>query len=185
MLSEENKQLCQLFAGLLDYPDSSLCDRATQLSQQLAHSHSESADAVNSLISFTGSQSRETLEELYTQTFDVTPATTLYFGYHLFGETPRRSVFLVKLQEAYEAGSFSTGAELADHLGVMLRFLSVTEDIEFASPLLEECLLPILDKIEKELKKSDNPYVLVIGPLRTFLQRLSRELVKTGGVTNA
>ncbi|MBI4296766.1 MAG: nitrate reductase molybdenum cofactor assembly chaperone [Chloroflexi bacterium] len=185
MLSKGNKQLCQLFAKLLNYPDATLSGEATRLSQQLETSYPEIADVLQSFSAFTKSQSLEALEELYTQTFDVTPATTLYFGYHLFGETPKRSVFLVKLQEAYQACSFSGGTELADHLGVILRFLSVAEDTEFVCPLLEECLLPVLAQMEKELKKTDNPYALVIGPLRMFLRQVSRQLVKTGGVSNA
>ena len=184
MLSEENRKICRLFAELLDYPDSSLPSEVTMLAQQLEHSHPEIAGSVRSFAAFTGSQSVEALEELYTQTFDVTPTTTLCLGYHLFGETPKRSVFLVRLKEAYEACAYSGGTELADHLGVILQFLSVAEDDDFVYPLLEECLLPVLSQIEKELKKTNSAYVLAIGPVRAFLQKVSRELVKTGGVLN-
>lgn len=182
MLSEENRKICRLFAELLDYPDSSLPLEATMLARQLAHFPPDVTGPVQLFAAFVGSHSVEALEELYTQTFDVSPATTLYVGYHLFGETPKRSVFMVRLQEAYEACGYSSDTELADHLGVILRFLSTAEDAEFVYPLLEECLLPVLSKVEKELKKTDSAYVLAIGPVRAFLKQISRETVKTGGV---
>ena len=92
---------------------------------------------MRSFVNSVKGQSRGALEELYTETFDLTPAMTLYIGYHLFGETPKRSSFLVRLEEAYQAHDFDSGTELADHLCVLLRFFSVAQDAEFVVPLLE------------------------------------------------
>ncbi|MBI2287727.1 MAG: nitrate reductase molybdenum cofactor assembly chaperone [Chloroflexi bacterium] len=185
MLSQENRQLCQLFADMLDYPGSGLRQAAKSCAIQLKNSSPGIAEPARSFADFVNSQSLESLEELYTQTFDITPATSLYLGYHLFGETPKRSEFLIKLTEAYQAHSFSSGIELADHLGIMLRFLSVAEDTEFSLPLLEECILPTLEKTEKELKKNNSEYALVIEPLRTFLRQVTNKLAKMGGAANA
>ena len=185
ILSQENRQLCQFFADMLDYPGSRLRQAAKNCAIQLENSFPGITKPVQSFANFVNSQSLESIEELYTQTFDITPATSLYLGYHLFGETPKRSEFLIKLAEAYQAHSFSSGIELADHLGIMLRFLSVSEDPEFTLPLLEECILPTLEKTEKELKKTNSEYVLVIEPLRDFLRQVTHKLAKTGGVANA
>src|SRR3989304_2624896 len=180
MLSQENRQLCQLFADMLDYPGSGLRQAAKSCTIQLENSFPGITEPVRLFADFVNSQSLESLEELYTQTFDVTPATSLYLGYHLFGETPKRSEFLIKLTEAYQAHAFSSGIELADHLGIMLRFLSVSEDPEFTLPLLEEGILPILEKTEKELKKNNSEYALVIEPLREFLCQVTHRLARTG-----
>jgi len=185
MLSQENKQLCELFADMLEYPNSGLHQAAKDCAIQLENISPGITEPVHSFADFVNSQSLESLEELYTQTFDITPATSLYLGYHLFGETPKRSEFLIKLTEAYKNHSFSSGIELADHLGVMLRFLSVSEDPEFILPLLEECILPTLEKTEKELKKTNSEYALVIEPLRAFLRQVTHKLARTGGVANA
>lgn len=185
MLSKEAGQLCHLFADVLDYPNSSLCGVAGNCAQQLERSLPGVTGPMRAFAAFVGSQRLEALEELYTQTFDMTPANTLYLSYHLFGETPKRSIFLIRLQEAYRAHSFSSGMELADHLGVILRFLSIAKDPEFTLPLLEECLLPVLYRMEDELRKNENVYAQVISPLRMFLQHISRKSVKTGGVPNA
>ena len=185
MLSQENRLLCELFADILDYPDTGLPRIAHNCAIHLGESFPEIAKPVRKFADFVNSQSLTALEELYTQTFDITPNASLYMGYHLFGETPRRSEFLIHLTEAYKAHSFSCGIELADHLGIMLRFLSVAEDPEFTLPLLEECILPTLEKTEKSLKKDDSEYALVIGALRDFLRQVTHKLARTGGVANA
>ena len=185
MLSQESRQLCQTFADIIDYPNRALPQAAKSCLLQLEKAFPGITAPVRAFADFVDSQSLESMEELYTQTFDVTPATSLYLGYHLFGETPKRSVFLIELTEAYQAHSFSSGIELADHLGIMLRFLSVSQDPEFTLPLLEECILPTLEKTEKELKKNNNQYVLVIGPLLAFLRQVTQKLVKRRSVPNA
>ncbi len=134
---------------------------------------------------FARRQSLETLEELYTKTFDTNAETTLYFGHHLFGETQKRSSFMVKLQDAYISCNFSSGAELADHLCTLLQFLSVTSDAEFAIPLIDERILPSLQQIEKPLRENKNGYAPVMEALKLFLQQVSRTIVKAGGLQYA
>ena len=185
MLSQEERQICECFADALDYPNTGLPQTAKDCALRLQGSFPGVAKPVQAFADFVNRQSLDSLEELYTETFDVTPAASLYMGYHLFGETPKRSVFLIELTEAYRAHSFSYGNELADHLGVMLRFLSVSKDPDFTLPLLQECILPTLERTEKALKKSDSQYALLIGPLVAFLRQMTQKLAKTGGVTDA
>ncbi len=182
MLPEESKQLCRLFAEMLDYPDGSLSESASECLRQLDASSSDIANQMRPFIAFLEGQNRGALEELYAETFDLAPASTLYIGYHLFGETPKRSSFLVRLEEAYQSHSFQSGTELADHLCVMLRFLAVAQDAEFVIPLLEESILPVLDKVAGDLQKSKNGYSPVVSSLRLFLRQLSRRLAKVGGL---
>ena len=185
MLSQESRELCEMFADVLDYPDTGLPRTAHNCALHLRDSFPGLAKPMQAFADFVNSQSLETLEELYTQTFDITPATSLYLGYQLFGETPKRSEFLIRLSDAYKGCSLSTGIELADHLGVMLRFLSVSKDLDFSIPLIEECILPTLGKTAKELKKNKSEYALVIEPLTDFLRQISQRLARTGGTTNA
>ncbi len=182
MLPEETKQLCRLFAEVLDYPGNSLLESAMECARQLDNSFPRTAGRMQSFVTFAQSQSSGTLEELYTQTFDVTPATTPYVGYHLFGETPKRSAFMAKLQEAYQAHSFSAGAELPDHLCVLLRFFSVAQDPEFVIPLLQECVLPVLEKMEAAFPKNGSGYAPAVSSLRLFLRQVCHRLIKAGGL---
>ncbi len=178
MMPEESKQLCRLFAEVLGYPGDSLSESANECLRQLNGSFPDIADQMRSFVTFVESQNRGALEELYTETFDMAPAMTLYIGYHLFGETPKRSSFLVRLEEAYQSHDFHSGTELADHLCVLLRFFSVAQDTEFVIPLLEESIMPVLDKMAGDLQKSKNGYAPVVSSLRLFLRQLSLRLVK-------
>ncbi len=180
MLPEESKQMCRLFAEVLDYPNDSLSESANECLRQLDVSFPDIADQMRSFVTFVESQNRGALEELYAGTFDMAPASTLYIGYHLFGETPKRSSFLVRLEEAYQSHGFHSGTELADHLCVLLRFFGVAQDAEFVMPLLEECILPVLDKMAGDLRKSKNSYAPVVSSLGLFLRQLSRRLAKMG-----
>ncbi len=182
MLPEESKQLRRLFAEVLGYPDDSLSESANECLRQLDVSFPDIADQMRSFVTSIEGQSRGALEELYSETFDLAPASTLYIGYHLFGETPKRSSFLVKLEDAYQSYGFHSGTELADHLCVLLRFFSVAQDAEFVIPLLEECILPVLDKMVGDLQKSKNGYSPAVSSLRLFLRQLSRRLAKVGGL---
>ncbi len=184
MLSEENRQLCRLFAGVMDYPKETLGEAAGQCVLALERSLPPAAGPMGRFAAFVSRESRGKLEELYTSLFDVTPATTPYLGYHIFGEGPKRSTLLVRLQEAYRTHGFSAGAEMPDHLCVILRFLSVARDTEFVLPLLRECVLPALEKIERSLPDKDDGYAPAVKSLRLFLQQVQRSLVKSGGMAH-
>ena len=63
----------------------------------------------------------ETLQELFTQTFDWNPETTLDLGWHLFGENYDRGDCLVKLRGALKTYGVAESQELPDHLSHVLR----------------------------------------------------------------
>ena len=65
---------------------------------------------------------------------------------------------------------------------VMLRFLVIAGDAEFVIPLLEESILPVLDKMASDLQKNNNGYAPAVSSLRLFLRQLSRRLAKVGGL---
>ena len=182
MLAEDVRRLCQLFAEVLDYPGPSLARSAVECARQLDDPFPGSAEPMRAFVAFVEGNKLQELQEIYIQTFDITPATTPYVGYHLFGETPKRSVFMAKLQEAYQSHQLSTGAELPDHLCVLMKFLSVAQNEETVIPLLDEGILPILKKMEQAFHKDKDSYGLVIRSLRLFLAEISRKLTTAGGV---
>ena len=153
MLPEESRQLCHLFAKVLDYPGESLAEAATQCALSLEKAVPESAELMGKFAGFVG-------------------------------EGPKRSALMVKLQEAYLAHQFSGGTEIPDHLCVILRFLGVAQDAEFVIPLLRECLLPVLGKVEKSLPGNGYGYAPAVSSLKLFLQQVQRRLMKAGGTTH-
>ncbi|MBI4186133.1 MAG: molecular chaperone TorD family protein [Chloroflexi bacterium] len=182
MLPEDAKEICRLFAVVLDYPGDAMPEAAAECARRLECSFPKSARAMQDFATFVSSQERGALEEIYTQTFDIAPATAPYLGYHLFGEGAKRSAFMVKLQDAYQAHGFSGNGELPDHLCVLLRFLSVARDPEFVIPLLQDCVLPVLERMEKD--KNGQGYSPAVNALRLFLQQVHRELTRSGGLAH-
>jgi nitrate reductase molybdenum cofactor assembly chaperone len=94
------------------------------------------------------------LEELYSAAFDLSTPSSVdatcypYVGHHLFGESYRRSRFMVGLLERYAAEGFEVeGAELPDHVVVLLRFLATDPDPELAAELVGDALLPALGRM--------------------------------------
>jgi nitrate reductase molybdenum cofactor assembly chaperone len=107
----------------------------------------------------------EELQELYTQTFDWNPDTTLDIGWHLFGENYDRGDFLVKLRGALRAHGVAESSELPDHLSHVLALmdrLSEGERAEFTAKFLQ----PAMNKLCEGLSKSDSIFLPVLSTLR-------------------
>ncbi|MBI2854605.1 MAG: molecular chaperone TorD family protein [Chloroflexi bacterium] len=179
MLIENTRELCRLFARVMDYPTGSFSESAATCCGALEMQCPAAAAPMLSFASLTRRLPLRTLEEAYTQAFDLDNSNTLYLGYHLFGDGPKRSSFLIHLHDAYAANGVECGGELGDHLCVMLRFLGVTSDFQFTGPLLEECMVPTLGRIEKGLQKDKNQYWLAVRSLWLFLEQVSAELART------
>ena len=133
----------RLFADLLEYPGSvNLAEKAKACADLLDPG---TAALLNEFRAFVEQSPPERLEELYTNTFDLQVVCYPYVGYHLFGESYKRGAFLARLNEGYQEHGFSSGNELPDHLGVVLRFLAQGEGGEFAQTLLDEGLIPAVN----------------------------------------
>lgn len=121
----------------------------------------------------------ETLQELFTQTFDWNPDTTLDLGWHLFGENYDRGEFLVKLRGALRAHGVTESQELPDHLSHILLLLdrmSKDEQADFAA----KYVLPALGKLQEGLAKTESPFLPLIIALRREISARVSELIPGG-----
>ncbi|MCU0543957.1 MAG: molecular chaperone TorD family protein [Oscillatoriaceae cyanobacterium Prado104] len=180
------QQTYQLFAALFTYPSPQLPAQISECHRQLQADHPEAAELINQFQAFANSTSISHLEEIYTSTFDINPVCFPYPGFHLFGENFNRADFLVKLQQRYQEHGFIAPAnELADHLSVILQFLStLNSDAVLAQELIEDCLLPALKKMNEGFK-ADNPYAGVVRSLLIVLQNIVPTDNQTNGCTPA
>lgn len=95
------------------------------------------------------------LQEGYTRAFDLMPAAPLYAGHHLFGEdTQRRTQFLVRLQESFLGLGIDLDGELPDFIPHVLTLAARLADSSRARLLLEEVLIPVLEKCVEALQGS-------------------------------
>lgn len=119
-------------------------------------------------------------EEAYASTFDLGGAY-LYVGYQLFGETYKRSVFMLELKDRYHAHGLDAGDELADHLVWILRYLSVVAHEEELCELVQYAVLPALDKVLGAGRLRDEEDESALPLYLTVLQALYDVLVTTVG----
>lgn len=164
-----NQQICEHFAALLSYPCTDTARRTDEIVELLTADHPRAAADLGPFHTLAGKSALSGLEELYTATFDLRPSCCPYLGYHLCGEGYQRSRFLVGLQQEYRRHGFvPDSAEMADHFAEVLRFLSVLDDEKASRELVEDGLLPAVEKGLSEIEE-DQPYGAVLRALLAWL----------------
>lgn len=172
--TQQQTYLC--FGHLLDYPTSELLTQAHACADLLRLDYPEAADKIQSFADYVASAPLGRLEEIYTGTFDMNPACFIFTGYILFGESFNRGKFLVRLQKEYRERGFSAGNELADHLAVLFRFMSVLDSGEHtAQLLLKDVFVPVLTNMNAGFKSENenpNPYRQVLRAILSVLEQI-------------
>ncbi len=183
--TENGREILSLFADILEYPWPGLAGTARECAALVAPQNPEAGALLREFCAFVERTPLGRLEEVYTGTFDLDAACHPYVGYHLFGESYKRSLFLLELKERYRAHGFVVENELPDHLAVLLRFLAQSHDTALIGEIVQEALVPALERMtgratsagydEEEPSVSQgqrrqNPYHRVLEALRLVLQ---------------
>lgn len=158
------------FADILAYPRGDLLERARRCAARVAEANGEAGRLLRAFATFVAETPPGRLEEIYTATFDLEPSCFPYISYHLFGESYKRSAFVVGLRSCYRAHGFDVADELPDHLTVLLRFLATRHDAEAAGELIEDALLPALEQMLGSEADHANPYRGVLRALQRVLK---------------
>lgn len=164
---ERQQQVLGAFAELLAYPAADPAPAARRLLDLLAR-----REATRHLGAFLARAERarpHELEEIYSSTFDLDPACAPYVGHHLCGDGPRRGMFMARLADVYREDGFAGGApggELPDHVSVVLRYLAAVPAGPGRQALLEDGLVPALDKMLAAPLDPENVYRSVLAALR-------------------
>lgn len=159
------------FATLLEYPGDALPGALARV--RAACAGGPGAAKLEAFATFIAGSEPHTVEELYTQSFDLSAPCCLDLGYQLFGETYKRGVFLVSMVMAARKHEVDPGAELADHLPVVLRLLTRLGPDDDALGLAHEVLLPGLDKMVASFVVHEDGQS---SPYRALLEALRSEL---------
>jgi nitrate reductase delta subunit len=178
MMADE-KRLYSLLSDLLSYPEEDLPEKVSSCLELLSSYHLEGEAALREFLAFLEENDLGKLQELYTRTFDLNPVCSLYTGHHLFGESYRRSEYLVKLKGTYRAEGFPAEGELPDHLPLLLRYLSMSREDPNRRAFILEGILPALEAMTQSFQESRNVYGKVLGVVKTCL---SKEASIEGGV---
>ncbi len=178
MNQAHERPLFALFSELLGYPNQRLATAAGEAAVLAEPLSPPAAAGLRQFQAFAGETPLTRVEEIYTGVFELDAACHPYVGYHLFGESYKRSAFILGLKDRYRPYALTYGVELPDHLAVILAYLAVNRDPCEAEVLLTEALQPALHKMlaSKEEEPPDPaipPPPPRGGPYRTVLEALS------------
>jgi nitrate reductase delta subunit len=181
MNQAHERQLFGLFAELLGYPSHRLAAAAGIAAILAVPLSPEAAAALRQFQAFAAATPLARVEEIYTGVFELDAACHPYVGYHLFGESYKRSAFLLGLKDRYRPYGLAYGVELPDHLAVMLAYLAVNHDPSEAEVLIGEALQPALHKmLASRDEEPPDPAIPAPppkgGPYRAVLEALSQVL---------
>lgn len=144
------QRVFHLMAQLLEYPQADLSPAVAECRALLAPLSAEAAASLAHFHAFIAETPLAQQQEIYTITFDLDAVCHPYVGHHIFGETYKRSSFMLGLKERYARYGVETGSEVADHLALLVRFLAVCSDPAETDVIVRDALLPSLKQMLKE-----------------------------------
>lgn len=160
--------LHEALASLLDYPVTGYAARIALAAERLAAEAPAAASALAPFVRWASERTAEDAEEAFTRAFDSNAECALEVGWHAYGETYQRGVFLVQMRSLLAETGVEEGTELPDHLPLLLRGLGRAERSR-AARLERLTVLPALRKIELELARKESPFRFVIAAVAAAL----------------
>jgi nitrate reductase delta subunit len=153
-----------LLSRLLDYPDGDLMKSLTEISDAIRNSGDITGEERETLLGFTAWLAMHdtiAIQEVYVQTFDMTPEHDLHLTHHLFGEDNDRGPALIDLSEHYKlAGLEANEQELPDYLPLILEYLSVLDEVRAQAFLADAG--KVLKVLAENLEKAGSPYARLV-----------------------
>lgn len=153
----------------LTYPDAAYAAFAQSLPGALTDTDKEARQALESFASGVQGLSLTEFQELFTRTFDLSPACSLEVGWHLYGEDYARGAFMVSMREQLRRFSVAENGELPDHLTHVLLLVAAMDANERAK-FIATYVLPSVRKMVSAMADTDNPYKGVITAVEGVLK---------------
>ena len=166
---QQHQEICCQFSTLLSYPQQGVVAQAVACSAQMKAINPAASMSLDKFTDFLAANDISRIEEAFTGTFDLQSLCHPYVGYQLCGESQQRTMFMIKLKELYTQYEFVSGNELPDHLCEVLRFIGSINDQECRQELIQDGLLPALEKISRGIESEGHPYMALLTALQSFL----------------
>lgn len=164
----------ELTAKTISYPSDKHFLKAEELANELGKLDDGFVELLKPYVDYLTTNDLGTIEEAYTNTFDVQAVCPLEIGYTLFGEDYKRGEFLVRMSDLHQEHQTPiNNSELSDFLPNVLMLLNRMPDDEFKKEFIEKIVMPALTKMLKNFdeKKGLNPFSLPIRALTDLLAR--------------
>lgn len=160
-----------LLAELVRYPESGLGALVDEASSGFADAgEAELSAALQTFGERCRQNSDSEIAETFTRTFDLSASCALELGWHLFGESYDRGLYLVWMRNKLRNFGLVESSDLPDHFSYAVRILARLDD-EDAGDFARLCILPALTKIELGFKDDDNPYQSLLRAVMDFLTK--------------
>lgn len=179
----DDRVIFEMLADLLCYPGEDYLPHLADSARVLAGTHPDAALLLSELAERLEDRSVEQLQELFIQTFDLSPVCSLEMGWHLFGENYDRGTLLVKMRQELRRYGLPESTELPDHLTHALALLSRMEP-ERAEEFAVACVLPALEKMLEALKGKDNPLENIVQAIARVLRSCYPQFVEAAAETS-
>ena len=154
---------------LFDYPEESMVERARGALEESKTWPSEVRHQLEAFTEAIAELDLGAFQELHSRTFSLAPTCIPYAGVYLFGEGSfKRGNLLAALKERFESARFDAGTELADHVGVLLRFAAMLTEAE-VDDLREWLLAKPIVAMSGALSSSENPYRFLVDAVRLIV----------------
>ena len=154
----------RVLARLLDYPDGELMEAIADISELLKEDPEVSGQeraALMQFVSWMQQYDLTGLQEIYVQTFDMTPEHDLHLTHHLFGDDRGRGPALIDLSEHYKsAGLRIEDGEIPDFLPLILEYVSTLDELQ--ARLFLGDAAKVLNILADNLEKAGSPYAKLL-----------------------
>ncbi len=157
-MTPEKRLVIKIASHFLQYPDKTWVDSVESLRNTIAEIRSDPARGV-----FAGFllhlQNRQLLswQEEYSRIFDLNPSTCLNLTYHKYGDQKERGPALAQLHQLYHSAGYETATgELPDYLPLVLEFLSICPEEDYAWVLRE--YQSQVEILAAKVKENGTPY---------------------------
>lgn len=164
-------------AQLYDYPQSDYIDMVLANCERL--SKQCSAQAASVLAAFCDELSHreiDTLEEIHTRTFALSPVCVPYVGVQLFGENNfKRGEFLGGLSVMCNKHAVDVTPELPDHIASML-YLAAHVAKDELDEMLTYCMCPATDTMTKGTERLTTPYRFLVKATNIILKDMQTRI---------
>ncbi|WP_026922612.1 nitrate reductase molybdenum cofactor assembly chaperone [Glycomyces arizonensis] len=167
----------QAAAVLLCYPDAECRARFDLVRRAAAGLPASCGAPLTRFCEHASSTPELELGEHYVRTFDLKRRRALHMTYYTDGDTRRRGHALARIKEVYRGcGWLVDGAELPDHLAVLLEF-AARGDREWGERLLAT-FRPGIELLRTALRESRTPYADVLDAVAATLPPPGDEALK-------
>ncbi len=157
-MNEEKRSLLKVVSILLQYPENVFIGSLEELQEAAEKmTNLEQRDKCLNFLDYLHNNPVIHLQEEYTATFDLNPATSLNLTYHKWGDARERGSALSDLNYLYhKAGYDSSDDDLPDYLPLILEFLSISALTDSFSFLGQYC--DHVEAVGSRLREKGSPY---------------------------